>query len=83
MSSMRVHIHIEDWSSKEVNYLKAGWGKLLWFIWWTCVSVEVKVIWIKPLHPKTDVINAPFIICLMCDIFPGVHFNNNCGISNK
>jgi hypothetical protein len=67
--------------------VKAGEGKLLWFLSWTRVftwSISgVKVVWIKPLQPKMDVINAPFIICLMCDIFPGVHFNNNYGISNK
>jgi hypothetical protein len=67
--------------------VKAGRGKLPWFIWWTRVftwsTSEVKAVWIKPLQPKPDVINAPFIICLMCDIFPGVHFNNKYGISNK
>jgi hypothetical protein len=67
--------------------VKADRGKLPWFLSWTRVftwSISgVKAVWIKPLQPKPDVINAPFIICLMCDIFPGVHFNNNYGISNK
>jgi hypothetical protein len=83
----RVHIHIRDWISEEVNYVKVGWGKLPWFIWWTRVftwsTSEVKTVWIKPLQPNPDVVNAPFIIHLMCNIFPGVNFNNNCGISNK
>ena len=49
----RDHIHIGDWSSEEVNYVKAGQGKLSWFIWWTRVftwsTSEVKAVWIIPL----------------------------------
>jgi hypothetical protein len=64
--------------------VKVGRG---WFLSWTRVftwSISgVNAVWIKSLQSKPNVINAPFIICLMCGIFPGVHFNNNYGISNK
>jgi hypothetical protein len=59
--------------------VKAGRGKLSWFLSWTHVFtwsiLGVKAVWIKSLQPKPRVTNAPFIICLMCSIFPGVHFN--------
>jgi hypothetical protein len=67
--------------------VKAGRGILPWFLSWTRVftwsTSEVKEVWIKPLQPMPDIINAPLIICFMCGIFPGVHFNKDYGISNK
>jgi hypothetical protein len=51
------------------------------YLMWSILGV--KEVWIKPLQPKPDVINAPFIIYSMCDIFLGVYFNKNYGISNK
>jgi hypothetical protein len=67
--------------------VKAGRGINRWFGDWTrvftwCIS-GVKVVWIKPLQPKPDTINETIYHMFMCDIFPGVHFNNNYGISNK
>jgi hypothetical protein len=53
--------------------VKAGRGILPWFLSWTHVftwsTSEVKEVWIKPLQPMPNIINAPLIICFMCEFF--------------
>jgi hypothetical protein len=58
----RAHMHIGDLSRDEVNFVKADREILLWFLSQTHIFMwstsEEKEIWIKPLQPKPDVINA-------------------------